>query len=91
MTTGVQPEGQEFDPNGYFVDMLFRSDGVKPESNAASVRGEGGRILANALRQKEIPAADKAYLTQLVATRTGLTQADAEQRVSCLLYTSRCV
>jgi len=82
MTTGVQPEGQEFDPNGYFVDMLFRSDGVKPESNAASVRGEGGRILANALRQKEIPAADKAYLTQLVATRTGLTQADAEQRVS---------
>ena len=82
MTTGVQPEGQEFDPNGYFVDMLFRSDGVKPESNAASVRGEGGRILENALRQKEIPAADKGYLTQLVATRTGLTPADAEKRVS---------
>jgi hypothetical protein len=82
MTTGVQSEGQEFDPNGYFVDMLFRSDSVKPESNAALVRGEGGRILANALRQKEIPAADKSYLAQLVATRTGLTQADAEKRVS---------
>jgi hypothetical protein len=82
VATGVQAEGQEFDPNGYFVDMLFRSDSVKSESNAVSVRGEGGRILANALRQKEIPAADKSYLTQLVATRTGLTQADAEKRVS---------
>jgi hypothetical protein len=82
MTTGVQPVGQEFDPNGYFVDMLFRSDSLKTESNAASVRSEVGRILANALRHKEIPAADKGYLTQLVATRTGLTQADAEKRVS---------
>jgi len=82
VTTGVQPEGQEFDPNGYFVDMLFRSDSVRPESNATPVRGEGGRILANALRQGEIPAADKSYLSQLVAARTGLTQADAEKRVS---------
>jgi hypothetical protein len=81
MATGIQPEGQGFDPNGYFVDVLFRSDSAKPESNAASVRGEGGRILANALRQKEMPAADKRYLTQLVITRTGLTQADAEKRV----------
>jgi len=46
------------------------------------VRGEGGRILANALRQKEIPTADKDYLSQLVATRTGLTSADAQKRVS---------
>ena len=82
MTTGVQPEGQEFDPNGYFVDMLFRSDSVKTESNAVSVRSEVGRILANALQHKEIPTADKGYLTKLVATRTGLTQADAEKRVS---------
>jgi hypothetical protein len=81
-TTAVQLEGQEFDPNGYFVDMLFRSDSVKPESNATSVRGEGGRILANALRQRELPAADKGYLSQLVATRTGLTQVDADKQVS---------
>src|ERR1700730_1915841 len=26
MATGIQPDGQGFDPNGYFVDMLFRSD-----------------------------------------------------------------
>ena len=82
VTAGTKPQGQEMDPSGYFVDMLFRSDSTKPDANDALLRGEGGRILANALRQKEIPAADKNYLSQLVATRTGLTNADAEKRVS---------
>jgi hypothetical protein len=82
VTPGVKPQVQEMDPDGYFVDMLFRSDSAKPDANDALVRGEGGRILANALRQKEIPTADKNYLSQLVATRTGLTNADAEKRVS---------
>jgi len=82
LTPGVKPQIQEMDPDGYFVDMLFRSDSAKPDANDALVRGEGGRILANALRQKEIPTADKHYLSQLVATRTGLTNADAEKRVS---------
>jgi hypothetical protein len=82
VTAGVQRQGQELDPNAYFVDMLFRSGGAKPDSNDALVRGEGGRILANALRQREIPTADENYLTQLVATRTGLTYAEADKRVS---------
>ena len=82
MATGVQAEGREFDPNGYFIDTLFRSDSVKPDSNGASVRGEAGRIFANALRQGEIPGADKSYLTQLIVARTGLSQPDAQQRVA---------
>jgi hypothetical protein len=82
VAAGVRSQGQAIDPNGYFVDMLFRSDSAKPGANDALVRGEGETILANALRQKEIPPADKNYLSQLVATRTGLTSADAEKRVS---------
>jgi hypothetical protein len=89
VAASVQPDIQEFDPNGYFVDMLFRSDSAKPDLNGASVRAEVGRIFANGLRQKEIPAADKSYLTQLVATRTGLTQADAEKRVSDVLMSAQ--
>ena len=77
------------DPSGYFVDMLFRSDSAKPDANDALVRGEGGRILANALRQKEIPTADKSYLSQLVATRTGLTRVDADKRVSDVFVSAR--
>jgi hypothetical protein len=90
VTAGIKAPGQEIDdPNGYFVDMLFRSDSAKPDANDALVRGEGGRILANALRQKEIPTADKSYLTQLVATRTGLTSSDAEKRVSAVFTSAQ--
>jgi hypothetical protein len=80
--TSAQPAGREIDPNAYFVDMLFRSNSAKADPNDVSVRGEVGRIFANALRQKEIPPPDKSYLTQLVAARTGLTQSDVDKRVS---------
>jgi len=79
--TGVQADGRELDFNGYFVDVLFRSDSAKPDSNGASVRGEVGRILAQSLRGG-VPAADKSYVAQLVATRTELSQTDAKKRVS---------
>jgi hypothetical protein len=80
--TGVQADGRDLDSNGYFVDALFRSDSAKPDSNGASVRGEVGRILAQSLRGGSVPAADRNYVTQLVATRTELSQTDAEKRVS---------
>jgi hypothetical protein len=86
---GVQPDLGDLDPNGYFIDMLFRSDGAKPDPNVAAVRGEAGRIFANALRQREIPPADKSYLTQLVATRTGLTEPNADKRVSEVLLAAQ--
>jgi len=78
------------DPNGYFVDSLFRSD--TPASNpndAGLVRAEAGSILANGLRQRDVPASDKTYLAKLVAARTGLSQTDAEQRVSQILAEAR--
>ena len=46
------------------------------------MREEVGRVLVNGLRQGDIPAADKSYLAQLVAARTGLSQPEAEKRVS---------
>jgi hypothetical protein len=82
LAAGAQADGRELDSNGYFVDTLFRSDSVKPDSNGASVRSEAGRIFANSLRQGDLPAADKSYLAKLVTARTGLSQTDAEKRVS---------
>lgn len=80
--------------NGYFVDALLRSNGAAIASTTASgtptstlapdnasARGEVGAILANALRQGNIPAADKTYLAQMIATRTGISESDAERRV----------
>ena len=82
IATGSQADGRELDSNEYLVDSLFRSDRVTPESNGAPVRGEVGRIVAKSLRQGDLPAADKSYLAKLVTARTGLSQTDAEQRVS---------
>src|SRR5664279_4184822 len=53
---------RELNPNEYFGDALFRSDNARADSNGASVRGEAGRIFANALRQGQVPPADKSYL-----------------------------
>ncbi len=75
---------REINPNEYFVDALLRSDHEVPDSSRASVRGEAGRILANALRHGglDVAPADKAYLAQLVTSRTGLNTTDAQKRVS---------
>ena len=51
ITTGSQADGRELDSNEYFVDSLFRSDRVTPESNGGPVRAEVGRIVAKSLRQ----------------------------------------
>lgn len=72
----------ELNGNGYFVDSLFRTDQPRTDSSDSSVRAEANFILANALRQQDMPAQDKTYLTGLVAARTGLSQAEAERRVS---------
>ncbi len=70
------------EPNGYFVDSLFRSSGVAGHSGSeGSQRAEVVRIFANGLRQPDISAGDRTYLGHLVAARTGLSQADAEKRV----------
>lgn len=73
--------GAQVDPTGYFVDSLFRTDHPSPNASAGDARAEGGRILLNGLRNGDMPAGDKTYLAQLVAARTGQSQADAEKRV----------
>lgn len=44
-------------------------------------RAEVTRIFANALRTGALPDNDKKYVAQLLAQRTGISQADAEKRV----------
>ncbi len=76
------------DPNGYFVDTLFRSDHTPAEQNS-SVQAEAGRTFAHALLQNETVAADKNALANLVAARTGMSMPEAEQRVSDVLTAAR--
>jgi hypothetical protein len=78
--TATVAAGAQTGPDAYFVDSLFRSgraDRVDP-----SERTEAGLILARGIQEKDMPAADRAYLAQLVSARTGLSETDAQRRVS---------
>ena len=74
----------------YLVDSLFRpADPSKlaaanPDSDAAAV-GQASRILIASAAAGEISADDKTYLSQLVAARTGLSEADAKARVDAMV------
>jgi hypothetical protein len=74
----------------YFVDSLFRpADPARlaapgAEGNAAAA-AEASRILAASAAAGQMSDEDKTYLAQLVAARTGLSEADARKRVDTVL------
>jgi FlaG/FlaF family flagellin (archaellin) len=65
----------------YSVDSLFRSDHVDASTSNQEVAAQASRILANGVRNGDVPPGDRNYLAQLVATKTGIPQADAQKRV----------
>jgi hypothetical protein len=73
------------DPTGYFVDSLYRSDHPNANASNQEARGETLRILARGTQNGSVSDADKAYLAQLVAARTGLSQDEAQKRVNDVL------
>ena len=68
--------------DSYFTDMLFRTDHPSASADPAASQAEVGRILATDAVSGDMPAADKTYVAEVVAARTGLNQADAEKRVT---------
>jgi hypothetical protein len=89
---GSAPQTRETsvsDPGMYFVDTLFRSGRIGSETGDAPVRAEAARILLKGLKEKQIPPADQSYLATLVASRTGISQPDAERRVSDVITQAR--
>jgi hypothetical protein len=76
-------------PNMYFVDTLFRSDRVTAEAGDTAAKTEAERIVGKGLTESQMPAADQNYLAQLVAARTGISQQDAEKRVSDVIREAR--
>ena len=70
-----------------YVDRLLRTPtgapGPTPQAELANARGELGRLIGPALQSgTDISATDRAYLARVIAARTGVTPADAEQRVA---------
>jgi hypothetical protein len=71
-------------PVDYYVDTLLRSNPTAAP-NAADLgvtRNEIARILMTGLREGDIPVPDRTYVAQVVAARTGISQSEADKRVS---------
>jgi len=90
--------GSDAGPMGYFIDSLFRREtptettaaasstppataGVSEQASGSDA-AEVGRIFASAGRTQALPAEDLRYVGQIVARRTGLSQQDAQKRVT---------
>ena len=75
-------------PLDYFSDMLLRAAPAAGTGEAGSTvadqRVEIGKIFATSLSTGNLAADDRAYLGQVVASRTGWTQAEAEARVDAV-------
>lgn len=73
--------------SGYEIDSLFRSS--PPTATDTDVREESLRILTKAIGEDEIDSADRAYLADLISTRTGISQQDANQRLDTVIEQMR--
>jgi hypothetical protein len=76
--------GQAGPMDGY-VDTLLRADtpAAQNAGNAQESRGEMVRLFTSSFRNGgQMKPADQQYVAKVVAARTGLSQADAEKRVS---------
>ena len=72
-------------PMDGYVDTLLRSDApvAANAGNAQDSRSEMTRLFTSSFRNGgELKSADKAYVSRVVAARTGLSQADADKRVN---------
>jgi hypothetical protein len=81
----MQSSGTPSPVSAYSIDKLFRSAGSSTPSS--DIRMETGHIIANALVDGNVPDADRGYLVDQVAVRTGTSKADAQTRVDGLIAT----
>lgn len=73
-------------PSDIYIDQLLRSDtpaAAQQAGSSADTRAELGRLLTS--NSEGANADDRAYLAKVVASRTGLSQPDAEKRVTAVL------
>jgi len=77
---------QSSGPMSGYVDQLLRADPTAttaPAGDANETRDELTRLFTSSLSsERDLKPADRTYVAQVVARRTGLTQADAEKRVN---------
>jgi hypothetical protein len=96
---GMEPAGRGMGPpqmglppnavsaaDSYEIDRLLRSaNSAGSAQSGPDLKPEVSRIIANAATAGGIPEGDRAYLAQVVAARTGVSQPEAQKRVDDLV------
>jgi hypothetical protein len=85
VTQAATSAASQSGPMDGYVDTLLRADTPAAASagNAQDPRGEMTRLFTSSFRNGgELKPADRAYVSKVVAARTGLSQADADKRVN---------
>lgn len=73
----------------YDIDTLFRRTEPGAAEDTGDAQEEAGRIIAQGMQTGEVPEADRAYLAQLIAARTGISEQDARGRVDTAITRAR--
>lgn len=79
---GATTNSEDMD-SAYFIDTLFRDDRPVSVSDDAA-HAVASRIFLRGLRDGQINAQDRTYLARVIAQRTQISQAEAEQRVDAV-------
>lgn len=69
------------------LDALFRSYRYGPAPD--NLRAEAGRILLKSSSHKGVPPEDRSYLSNIVALRAGVNNAEADDRVNRIIGQSK--
>jgi hypothetical protein len=85
-SAGAQAVGAQA-ANPYAVDKLFRTTGASTGQGASDPRMETVHIVANAATNGGVTDADRSYLVEQVAARTGVTPQEAQSRVDAFVAT----
>jgi hypothetical protein len=73
----------------YDLDRLFRSERRPQGVDLSQVRSEAARILLTTSSHSGMTTEDRAYLVRLVSAVTGLSQAEADRRVTEVAATAK--
>lgn len=87
MSANSQAPNANSPVSAYEIDKLYRTSNFGGIALLADARVETAHIAANVFATGGISSADRAYLVEQVAARTGAAQADAQARVDNFVST----
>ena len=82
-TQAVANSSKSSGPMEGYVDTLLRSDTPATQNNPTDSRGELARLFTTSFHNgTDLNPADRTYVAKIVSARTGLSQPEAEKRVT---------